>query len=144
MVQLTIALPTSLTSFNLQENLFNDFNGILFHPNVDFLIKHTPFHGLFPYGLPFHIHPSMSRTSSGLQYLQPPLTNPSPGTCSVFFQSRTTITYVTTHHTRTLHFSSIYDFRMPSQHSKPTRIHNNNISKFIPRHHNDQETSAFW
>ena len=72
------------------------------------------------------------------------ISNPSPGTCSVFFQSRTTITYVTTHHTRTLHFSSIYDFWMASQHSKPTRIHNNTISKFIPRHHDDQETSAFW
>ena len=72
------------------------------------------------------------------------ISNPSPGTCSIFFQLRTTITYVTTHHTRTLHFSSIYDFRMPSQHSKPTRIHNNTISKFIPPHHYDQETSAFW
>ena len=48
MVQLTIAHPTSVTSSNLQENLFYDLNGSLFHPNVDFPITHTPFHGLFP------------------------------------------------------------------------------------------------
>ena len=71
MVHLTIAHPTSLTSSKFQENLFYDFNGSLFHPNVDFPIKHTLFHGLSPYGLSFHIHPSMSCTSSGLQYLQP-------------------------------------------------------------------------
>ena len=71
MVQLTIAHPTSLTLSKFQGNLFDDFNGSLFHLNVDFPIKHTPFHGRSPYGLPFHIDPSMSRTSSGLQYLQP-------------------------------------------------------------------------
>ena len=71
MVQLTIAHPTSLTSSRFQGNLFYDFNGSLFHLNVDFPIKHTLFHGRSPYGLPFHIDPSMSRTSSGLQYLQP-------------------------------------------------------------------------
>ena len=70
------------------------------------------------------------------------ISNPSPGTCSIF-QLRTIITYVTTHYIRTLHFSSMYDFRIPSPYSKPIRIHNNTISKFIPRHHYDQETSAF-
>ena len=35
-----------------------------------------------------------------------------------FFRSYTTITYVTTNHTRNLHFS-IYGIRIPSQHSKP-------------------------
>ena len=66
MVQLTIAHPTSLTSSNLQENLFYDFNESLFHPSVDFPVTHTPFYGLVPYGLSFHIHPFMSHTSSGL------------------------------------------------------------------------------
>ena len=70
MVQLTIAHPTSITSSNLQENLFYDFNGNLFHPSVDFPMTHTPFYGLFLYGLPFHIYPTMSHTNSGLQYLQ--------------------------------------------------------------------------
>ena len=59
MVQLTIAYPTSLTSSNHQENLSYDFNRSLFHPSEDFpIITHTPFYGLFPYGLWFHIHPS--------------------------------------------------------------------------------------
>ena len=78
MIQLTIAHPTSLTSSKFQENLFCDFNGSLFPPNVDFPIKHTPFHGLSPYGLSFQMHPSMSRTSSGFQYLQPLHIQPFP------------------------------------------------------------------
>ena len=41
MVQLTITHPTPLTSSNHQENLFHDFDGSLFHPNVDFSITHT-------------------------------------------------------------------------------------------------------
>ena len=38
---------------------------------------------------------------------------------------------------------SIYGIRTPSQLSKPTRIHSNTISKFIPRHHHDRNISAF-
>ena len=44
MIQLTTTHPTSLTSSNLQENLFYDSNGSLFHPNVDFPITHTHTH----------------------------------------------------------------------------------------------------
>ena len=40
------------------------------------------------------------------------------------------------------HIPSIYGIQMPPQHSKPTCIHSNTISKFIPRHHYDKETSA--
>ena len=45
--------------------------------------------------------------------------------------------------TRATYISSIYGVRMPPQHSKPARIHNNTISKFILRHHYDKETSTF-
>ena len=38
-------------------------------------------------------------------------------------------------------FSSIYGIRMPSKHSKPTHIHGNTISKFIPQHHHNRNTS---
>ena len=38
---------------------------------------------------------------------------------------------------------SIYGIRMPSQHSKPARIHGNTISKFIRRHHHDRNISIF-
>ena len=47
---------------------------------------------------------------------------------------------LTTHAT---YISSIYGVRMPSQHSKPAHIYNNTISKIIPRHHYDKETSTF-
>ena len=67
----------------------------------------------------------------------------SPSPQVLFLQSHTTITYVTTH-THATYMFSIYGIRMPSQHSKPTRIHGNTISKFIPRHHHDRNTSAFW
>ena len=40
-MQLTVTHLTPLTSSNLQENLFYDFNGILFHLNVDFCVTHT-------------------------------------------------------------------------------------------------------
>ena len=69
--QLTIAHLTALTSSNLQENLFNDFNGSWLHPNVDFPMTQTPFRGLLPYGLPFNIHPSISHTSLDLYHLKP-------------------------------------------------------------------------
>ena len=55
-----------------------------------------------------------------------------------FFQSHTS--QLTPH---TTYIPSIYGVRMLPQHSKPTRIHNNIISKFISRHHYDKETSAF-
>ena len=45
--------------------------------------------------------------------------------------------------TRATYISSIYGVRMPPQHSKPARILNNTISKFILRHHYDKETSTF-
>ena len=143
MVQLTIAHPTSVTSSNLQENLFYDLNGSLFHPNVDFPITHTPFHGLFSLKTPSS-HPLLHVSR---QFWSPIFTklftsNPSPPG-SVFFQSRITITYVTTHQTRTLHFTSIYGIRMPSQHSKPTRILSNTISKSILEQHNNRNTSTF-
>ena len=66
MVQLTIAHPTSFTFSNIQKNLFNDFKGSWLHPNVNFPMTHTPFCGLFPCGLPFNIHPSISHTSLDL------------------------------------------------------------------------------
>ena len=47
---------------------------------------------------------------------------------------------LTTHAT---YIPSIYGVRMPSQHSKPARIHNNTIFKFILRHHYDKEISTF-
>ena len=47
---------------------------------------------------------------------------------------------LTTHAT---YISSIYGARMPPQHLKPARIHNNTISKFILWHHYDKETSTF-
>ena len=56
--------PTSRTSSNLQENLFDDFNGSLFHPNVDFPITRTPFYGLFPYT--YQLWPLIFTTSSYL------------------------------------------------------------------------------
>ena len=40
-------------------------------------------------------------------------------------------------------FFSICDIRIPSQHSKPTRIQGNTISKLIPRHHFYKNTSTF-
>ena len=45
--------------------------------------------------------------------------------------------------TRALHFSSMYGIRMPSQHSKPTRIHSNTIYKSILQQHNNRNTSTF-
>ena len=45
--------------------------------------------------------------------------------------------------THTTYNPSTYGVRMPSQHLKSTRIHSNTISKLIPWHHYDKETSAF-
>ena len=59
-----------------------------------------------------------------------------------FFQSHP-ISHTSQLTTRATYISSIYGVRMPPQHSKPARIHNNTISKFIPRHHYDKETSTF-
>ena len=63
-------------------------------------------------------------------------------------QRSTSSNHITISHTSQLtthatYISSIYGVRMPPQHSKPARIHNNTISKFIPRHHYDKETSTF-
>ena len=59
-----------------------------------------------------------------------------------FFQSHpiSHTSQLTTHAT---YISSNYGVRMPPQHSKPARIHNNTISKFISWHHYDKETSTF-
>ena len=59
-----------------------------------------------------------------------------------FFQSHA-ISHTSQLTTHATYISSIYSVRMPPQHSKPARIHNNTISKFIPRHHYDKETSTF-
>ena len=140
MVQLTIAHRTSLTFSNLLENLFYDFNGSLLHPNVDFPIKHASFHGLFPYGLPFHIHPSMPRTNSGLEYLQRLHIWSLP--CNLFRLLLITYHHILRHNSPHTHATFLFHiwFSNASQHSKPTRIHNNTISKFFPRHHYYQET----
>ena len=129
MVQLTIAHSTSLTSFYLQENLFYDFNGCLFHPNVDFPIKHTPFYGLCFYGVPHQLWLPIFTTFSHL--ILP----------TRFHFLSVTYHYHLRHNSPDTH--AIYGIRMPPQHLKPTRIHNNTISKFILRHHYDKETSAF-
>ena len=60
-----------------------------------------------------------------------------------FFQSHPISHTMSQLTTRATYISSIYGVRMPPQHSKPARIHNNTISKFIPRHHYDKETSTF-
>ena len=59
-----------------------------------------------------------------------------------FFQSHpiSHTPQLTTHAT---YICSIYGVRMLPQNSKPALIHNNTISKFIPRHHPDKETSRF-
>ena len=142
MVQLTIA---HLTLSSLQPDSFHALNASLFHPSVYFPITHT------------HTHHSMvSSLKNSCLIFTPPypalalasniytLFTSSSSPQVPFFQSGTTITFVTTHHTRPLYFSSIYGIRMPSQHSKPTRIHGSTIPKFIPRHHHDRNTSTFW
>ena len=60
-----------------------------------------------------------------------------------FFQSHP-ISHTSQLTTRSSYIYSIYGARMSPQHSKPARIHNNTISKFIPRHHYNKETSTFW
>ena len=59
-----------------------------------------------------------------------------------FFPTTYQYQILTADHTLNLYFS-IFGIRIPSQHSKPTRIHSNTISKLIPRHHYDRNTSAF-
>ena len=102
MVQLTIAHPTSPTSSSLLSDLIYAFNGSLFYSKYIFL-HHTHYSMFFSLDeLPVDIYLSMSHTifipSSHL--VPPPRFH--------FFQSHTTITYVTTHHTHTLYFFHIW------------------------------------
>ena len=60
-----------------------------------------------------------------------------------FFQVHTAITYVITNHTHTRYIFFIYGIQMSSQHLKPACINGNTISKFIPQHHHNRNTSAF-
>ena len=61
-----------------------------------------------------------------------------------FFQSHTKITYVTAHHTRNLYFFHIRcSNAVTTLNVKLASIHNNTISKFIPRYHYDNEASTF-
>ena len=82
MVQLTIAHPTSLTSSSLQPDLIYAFNGSLFESKCIFL--HNTHHSIYT------------------------LLTSSPSPRFHFFQSHTTITYVTTHDIRNLYFFHIW------------------------------------
>ena len=57
-----------------------------------------------------------------------------------FFQSCTNIKYINCCHTQTLLFP-IYGVRIPTQHSKPTYIHGNTITEYIPHHNSERVTS---
>ena len=59
------------------------------------------------------------------------------------FSNHITISHTSQLTTHATYIPSIYGVRMPSWHSKPTCIHNNTISKFIPQHHYDKVTSVF-
>ena len=82
-------------------------------------------------------YPSLARASIPIP--SPHLVPPTRFT----FSNHIPISHMSQLTTHATHIPSIYGVRMPSQHSEPARIHNNTISKFIPRHHYDKETSTF-
>ena len=82
-------------------------------------------------------HASLAQASKTI-----PSTHLAPPPRFHFFQSRP-ISHTSQFNTHATYISSIYGLRMPTQHSKAACIHNNTISRFIPRHHYDKETSTF-
>ena len=141
MVQATIAHLTSLTSSNISQDLFcfkrkfvlseclflHDIHTILWSLPLRTTVGYSPLHA------PHQLWPLIFTPFS---HLVPP-----PKFFFFFFS----ITYHYHLHPNSPHmhpiFSSIYGIRMPSKHSKPTHIHGNTISKFIPQHHHNRNTS---
>ena len=83
------------------------------------------------------LHASLARTSKPI-----PSPHLAPPPRFHFLQSHP-ISHTWQFTTHATYISPIYGVRMPTPHSKPAHIHNNTISKFIPRHHYDKETSIF-
>ena len=74
---------------------------------------------------------SLQKVTSNIYILHAFSSSPKPP----FFPNNIPISHTSQLTTHETYIFSIYGIRMLPQHSKPTRIHSNTISKFIPRTH---------
>ena len=133
MAQLTIAHPKSLTSSNFYPDLLMLSTEVCFNPSVYFSITHTTLWSLPLMNSRSVFTPTRPTLALASNIYILPTSSPSLSPPPILLFSIKYLYHIRQNspHTYAIFFS-IYSTRMPSQHSKSTRIHSNTISKFIP------------
>ena len=150
MVQLTIVHPTSPTSSCLQPGLIFTFKmDVSLNPSIYFFLIHTILSFSYTHhSIVFSFDPLLANNQLSVSHKQlwslifTPCSHPVPTPRFLFF-NHIPISHTSQLATHSTQIFCMYCIQMPSQHSKTTCIHSNIISKFIPQHHHDRNTSAF-